>query len=220
MHVVWDWNGTLLDDLHEVVESVNEALRAIGENSITARQYGTHYTRPVRRFYDSLLGRPITDAEWHTLDEVFHDVYRDLVPDIRLAPDALEALQAVLDAGHTQSLLSMLWHHELVPMVDRFGLEPYLRRVEGLRGERGARKEGFLVQHLASLCDGEGMEPSHVLMIGDALDDADAARAVGTRCVLYDRGTFPRTRIEAAGVPTAGTLLGALETGGVLGSRY
>jgi len=213
VHIVWDWNGTLLDDLSQVVDAVNVTLDMIGEAPITAREYGAHYQRPVRLFYESLLGRAVPDDEWRRIDDVFHLAYRELLPQIRLAPDAGEALQSVAEAGHTQSLLSMLWHDDLVPMVERFGIKPFLSRIEGLRGERGARKETFLDRHLQAL--GETL-PERVLMIGDALDDVEAAAAVGTRCVLYDRGTFPRERIEAMGVATASTLIQALEVGGAL----
>ncbi|NIA24800.1 MAG: HAD hydrolase-like protein [Gammaproteobacteria bacterium] len=214
MHIVWDWNGTLLDDLTQVVDAVNVTLREIGEPSITVREYGAHYQRPVRRFYESLLGRTVPDDEWRLIDDVFHVAYRDLLPQMRLAPDATAALNSVTGAGHTQSLLSMLWHDDLVTMVERFGIGSSMRRVEGLRGERGARKQAFLESHLQAL--GESGNVQGVLMIGDALDDVEAAVAVGARCVLYDRGTFPQERIQATGVATASTLVGALEVGGAI----
>jgi len=214
VHIVWDWNGTLLDDLTQVVDAVNVTLTEIGEPLITAGEYGAHYQRPVRRFYESLLGRTVPDDEWRLIDDVFHVAYRDLLAQTRLAPDAMEALQGVTGAGHTQSLLSMLWHDDLVTMVERFGIGPFMKRVEGLRGERGARKQAFLESHLQAL--EEGMDVQGVLVIGDALDDVEAAVAVGTRCVLYDRGTFPQDRIRATGVATASTLIEALEIGGAI----
>lgn len=214
MHIVWDWNGTLLDDLTQVVEAVNVTLEEIGESSITVREYGAHYQRPVRRFYESLLERTVPDDEWSRIDDVFHVAYRDLLPQIRLAPDATVALQSVAAAGNTQSLLSMLWHADLIDMVEGFGVGSFMNRVEGLRGERGARKQTFLEGHLQAL--GKSLDVQQVLMIGDALDDVEAAVAVGTRCVLYDRGTFPQERIRATGVATASTLVEALEVGGAL----
>jgi phosphoglycolate phosphatase-like HAD superfamily hydrolase len=214
MHVVWDWNGTLLDDLHQVVDAVNVTLGEIGEHPITIREYGAHYQRPVRRFYEALLERPVRDDEWRLIDDVFHTAYRKLVPSIRLAPDAIEALTAVRNSAHTQSLLSMLWQDDLVDMVKTFRIDGYMSRVDGLTGERGARKQAFLDRHLKAL--GDGLGGSDVLVIGDSLDDVEAAGAVGTKCVLYDRGTFPREHVRQAGVSTARTLLGALRAGGVI----
>ena len=61
-HVIWDWNGTLVDDLPIVVDAVNASLAGIGAGPIVADDYRDHYTRPVRVFYDRLLGRAVTDA--------------------------------------------------------------------------------------------------------------------------------------------------------------
>ena len=76
-HVVWDWNGTLLDDLPLVVESVNVLMHDRGFAAITTEDYTTNYTRPVRLFYERLFGRAIDDDEWAHVDEVFHRAYDD-----------------------------------------------------------------------------------------------------------------------------------------------
>lgn len=212
MHVVWDWNGTLLDDLDQVVTAVNRTLGALGESPISVATYGAHYQRPVRRFYESLFGRPVPDDEWRLIDELFHVAYRSQLRSVTLAPDAEEALEAVAEAGHTQSLLSMLLHDDLIDMAAAFGVDRFMRRVDGLRGARGVQKQQSLEHHLDAL----GLQSHNVLIIGDALDDVAAAHSAGTRCVMYDRGTFPRAQVEGAGVPTASTLMGALRAGGVI----
>ena len=74
-HVVWDWNGTLFDDFHLVIEAVNAGIAPIGIGPITADDYRTHYTRPVKLFYERLAGRPISEAEWRDLDGRFHGAY-------------------------------------------------------------------------------------------------------------------------------------------------
>lgn len=48
-HIVWDWNGTLLDDLGTVVAAVNDTLATLGRRPICVEEYGANYTRPVRR---------------------------------------------------------------------------------------------------------------------------------------------------------------------------
>ena len=50
MHVVWDWNGTLLDDLPIVLASVNVGIEPYRSTPVTLDDYRTHYTRPVKRF--------------------------------------------------------------------------------------------------------------------------------------------------------------------------
>ena len=60
--------------------------------------------------------------------------------------------------------------------------------------------------HLAAL----EIEASAALLVGDTLDDLEAARTVGARCVLYDGGSHHRSALEATGVPVVDTLTAAL----------
>ena len=208
VHVVWDWNGTLFDDLHVVVEAVNVGLASIGAGPIDLDGYRTHYTRPVRLFYVRLLGREVGDDEWHDLDRRFHDGYRELLDRARLTVDAREALELVAGRGDTQSLLSMFPHDELVPLVERLDIARFFDRVDGLRGTPGDRKAAYLEEHLRAMIGGE--DPSRVLVVGDTPDDAVAAAHVGARCVLYDGGSHHRPELEATGVPVVDSLVAAV----------
>lgn len=212
-HVVWDWNGTLFDDLHVVVEAVNRGVFPLGAGPITLDDYQRHFTRPVKLFYERLLGRPVSDEEWHELDRRFHDGYRQLLAEATLTADAHDALEWVRRAGCTQSLLSMFPHHELVPLVERLGIGSYFDRIDGLVGVPGDTKAAYLERHLRQLTAGE--DPRSVLVVGDTLDDAVAARHIGARCVLYDGGSHHRELLESMGVPVADSLVEALEMGGL-----
>ncbi len=209
-HVVWDWNGTLFDDLHIVVEAVNAALASVDAEPIDAEGYRTHYGRPVHVFYERLLGRRLAAEEWRRIDEGFHDAYRAALGRAGLTADACQALAEVAGAGRTQSLLSMWWHDELVPFVARFGVDGYMLRVDGNRRDAGEVKAEHLRSHLASL----GVDAPDALVVGDALDDARAAAEVGARCVLYDGGSHHRHELEGAGVPVAASLREAVRVGG------
>lgn len=217
-HIVWDWNGTLLDDLAVVVAAVNDTLAAVDRHPITIEEYGAHYTRPVLLFYERLLGRSIEEPEWLFFDLAFHDSYRRRVEAATLATDARTAIAAAHQAGLTQSLLSMYWHDELVPQVERFGIGEFLIRVDGLRGKPGDRKQHYLDQHLQAVAAdlSSPLDPAEVLVIGDALDDAAAAKALGLNCVLYEGGAHPVDQLAVAGVPVVATLMEALRVGGAV----
>lgn len=204
-HVIWDWNGTLADDLPMVVECVSASLAAIGEGPIVADDYRSHYTRPVRLFYDRLLERSVTDSEWRAIEETFHIRYKEAARRVPLAADARAAIEAVARAGNTQSILSMWWHDDLMGEVHRHGLERYMVRIEGNTRDASETKERLLSIHLRA------MASNGAVMIGDALDDANAAAAAGIPCVLYDGGSHYRSELESAGVPVASSLVEAAE---------
>jgi phosphoglycolate phosphatase-like HAD superfamily hydrolase len=215
-HIVWDWNGTLFDDLHIVVEAVNAALGPFEVPAIDTDRYRDHFQRPVQRFYDVLLGRAVEEHEWRAIDDTFHDAYRRRLDQADLHVTARTAIERVARNGGSQSLLSMWWHDELVPAVARFGLDHYMLRVDGNRQVAGDRKAGQLARHIEALSD-HGIDRRHVIMIGDTFDDGHAAHAVGIGCILFaGGGSHHRHELEATGLPVADTLTEALDLAGIL----
>jgi phosphoglycolate phosphatase-like HAD superfamily hydrolase len=204
-HLVWDWNGTLLDDLTIVVDATNAALAVVGGPVVTADEHRRDYRRPIVDYYAFALGRPVDADEFAKLDQVFHDAYRKLLVDCALAADAVDAINA-WPGG--QSLLSMWFHHELVPEVTRRGLVERLARIDGLRAEVGG---GHKAEHLAEHLDALGVPGHGAVLIGDSIDDAHAAAEVGARCVLYAGGFTDPPLLYATGLPVATTLTEAVE---------
>ncbi|MEU8659533.1 HAD family hydrolase [Actinoplanes philippinensis] len=109
-HLVWDWNGTLLDDLHLVVSSTNVAFASAGGRDVGSDEHRRAFRRPVADFYAEMLGRAIDEEEFGRLDRIFHDAYRLGLTDVTLAADAQAAIKSW---PGSQSLLSMWFHHEL-----------------------------------------------------------------------------------------------------------
>src|SRR5262249_6922247 len=145
----------------------------------------------------------LEEGEWERLDAAFHDSYHRMMERCRLAADARHAIDALADAGHSQSLLSM-WHHDrLTVAVHEYGIGEAFRRVDGLRPEEaGGSKAEFMVRHLSRL----GVDPAEVVAIGDSVDDAVAARHAGARAVLYTGGMQGRAELDRFGVPVVDRL--------------
>ncbi|MEU4659664.1 HAD family hydrolase [Streptomyces sp. NPDC023723] len=207
-HIVWDWNGTLFHDNDAIVGATNAAFAELGLAPITLERYRTLYCVPVPKFYERLMGRLPTDAEWQVMDEAFQRHYTEHRVRCGLADGAAELLVSWRSAGHSQSILSLYGHEELVPMVRGLGLETHFIRVDGRTGPSGGGKAEHMVRHLASL---GGVEPARTVVIGDAVDDATAARHAGARAVLYTGGSHSRTSLEQAGVPVVDTLAEAVK---------
>jgi phosphoglycolate phosphatase-like HAD superfamily hydrolase len=203
-HLVWDWNGTLLDDLEPVVEATNAALALVGGPIVDAADHRRDFRRPIVDYYSFVLDRPVDADEFVRLDRVFHDTYRARLVDCALADDAIEAINSW--AG-TQSLLSMFFHDELVPEITRRGLVDRLARVDGLRAQvGGGHKAEHLIEHLAAL----NVRGEDTVLIGDSIDDAHAADQVGAGIVLYAGGFTDPDVLRATGRPVVDTLVEAV----------
>ncbi|MFF7476285.1 HAD family hydrolase [Streptomyces sp. NPDC008092] len=209
-HIVWDWNGTLFHDNDAIIGATNAASAELGLAPITLEQYRELYCVPVPKFYERLMGRLPTAAEWEAMDVIFHRYYAEHRARCGLTDGAAELLAGWRSAGRSQSLLSMYVHDELVPLVRGFGIEPHFIRVDGRVGPSGGSKAEHMVRHLRQLADAD-VAPGRTVVIGDAADDAVAARAAGARAVLYTGGSHGRASLEEAGAPVVDSLAEAVE---------
>jgi phosphoglycolate phosphatase-like HAD superfamily hydrolase len=206
-HVVWDWNGTILDDNDAVVTAVNTVCTAFGRAPIDLDYLRSIYRRPLRDCYRELLGRELSTDDWAEIDRRYHAAYRELLPTTRLTPGIPDELFRWQEAGGSQSLLSMWFHDELVPLVGEHGLAELFARVDGLRVDVGGHgKAAHLIEHLTAL----RLDPADVLLVGDVLDDAAAAEAAGAHCVLVTTGITSRPALLASGVPVVDSIAEAL----------
>ncbi|GAA3444375.1 HAD family hydrolase [Planomonospora venezuelensis] len=207
-HIVWDWNGTLFHDIDAVVAATNAVFEPYGLGSYDVDGFRAVYTRPIWTAYERMLGRPLEEGEWERMDEGFHEHYHRLMLECGLAADAESTLRSWEREGGSQSLLSMWRHEMLVAKIAEYGIDRHFTRVDGLLSTAsGGHKAESMVAHLAEL----GVAPENVLVIGDSVDDAHAARHVGARAVLYTGGMTSRRDLEAFGVPVVDTLADALD---------
>ncbi|MDX3327611.1 HAD hydrolase-like protein [Streptomyces sp. ME02-6979-3A] len=206
-HLVWDWNGTLLDDIHAVLGATNAAFAEVDLEPLTLDQYREMYCVPIPKFYERLMGRLPTPAEWERMDGLFHRHYTEQRTACGLTEGVEELLTRWKVGGRSQSLLSMYGHEHLVPVVRGYGIERHFVRVDGRTGPSGGSKAQHMERHFEVL--GE-IAPESAVVIGDAVDDAVAAAHVGARAVLYTGGSHSRSSLEAAGVPVVDTLAEAV----------
>lgn len=213
VHIVWDWNGTLLHDIHAVVEATNAAFAELDMPAITLELYRELYCVPVPRFYERLTGRLPSDEEFAVLDQTFHHHYLARVSGAMLTEGAAELLAARQAAGFTQSLCSLAPHAQLLPLVRQHGIHEHFVRVDGnLNPLNNAGKAEQMARHLRELVVGVAeFDAARTVVIGDALDDARAAAHVGAHAVLYTGGSHSRRSLEQASVPVVDTLTEAVE---------
>lgn len=205
-HVVWDWNGTLFDDAEALIQSTIEAFEVTGSPPVTVEQYRRTHTQPIDVFYDRLFGAPVPADVRNALHAAFYEAYSRRRPSLSLTVDAREVLGAIAARGLSQSLLSMHPHDRLTSLVDRFGIAAHFIRIDGQRGPDRGFKRTHLAEHLAEL----GLAGGDALLIGDSVDDAVAAKAVGTRCVLYASGLHSAEVLAEQGVPVVTSLREAI----------
>ena len=195
-HIVWDWNGTLLDDNHANLAAVNAVCASFGRAPVELEYWRSIFRRPLIPCYEELLGQALTEEDWALAEELYHTSYVELLSTCGLAPGVPDVLHDWTGQGRTQSLLSMAGHEHLVPLIDERGLTSHFTRIDGRRFDTGQdSKTEHLVHHLRN----QNLDPSGVVLIGDIDDDARAAREAGARPILVASGLMARERLEATG---------------------
>jgi len=207
-HVVWDWNGTLLDDVSLIAQVTSRTLEGLGCAPLDLDGYRRAYRRPITALYEHLLGRSLPPGEFERLDAAWHHQYSQGLGACRLFDDVADALAEVTALGWTQSLCSMFPDAELRAIVDRLAVAGHFLRIDGIRGSRGGRKEAHLREHIEAL----SLTGAEVVVIGDSLDDAEAAAACGAAAVLLTTGLHAEHDLRAAGVAVVDTVTAALRT--------
>lgn len=195
--VVWDFNGTLLDDVHACLDALNAILRGNRLPPLSAEDYRARFRFPVAEFYRELGMVPATRYDWEALGESFHMRYL-FSRHLGLQPGAREALTALRAAGIRQGVLSALEQGLLEMQLRQFGLTPYFDFIRGSRNYDGASKE-------AAARDLPLEGPT--LLVGDTLHDAEVARAMGWDCLLCSAGHQNAERLATAGFPIIPSLL-------------
>ena len=192
--LIWDWNGTLLDDVPAAVNALNRMLVKRGASPISIAHYRSHFGFPVRPFYAE-LGVDLDRWNWDEICEDFHSYIAEEPQSIR--EDAVEALQLAKDCGFRQCVLSALRQDLLESSLEKNGLSGFFDLVCGVDNLDGASKlqRG---RELAAVLDAD---MGNAVMIGDTLHDAEVAKALGIGCVLISCGHQAPERLAAAGVP-------------------
>ena len=191
-HIVWDWNGTLLDDVDYSIAVMNGLLARRGLPLLDRPRYHALFDFPVRDYYFRLGFDPAQDS-FETLSVEFISAYDAHRWDCPLHPGVAEILAAVSRTGATQSILSAYRQETLHEIVAHFGLTPHFIRLTGLDNIFAHSKADLGRAWLAEL----GLPPAEVLMVGDTLHDRDVAQHMGVDCVLGAAGHHPAARLRA-----------------------
>ena len=200
-HVIWDWNGTLLDDIRLLREIVNGFLERYGLPVLTDRERGEIFGFPVKEYYKK-MGFDLEKVSYKQICIDFGREYYNRATDCKLRSGAREILQSLKQAGVAQSILSASEQKPLETLIEIFGIRDFFTDVVGRNDHSGGSKIDRARQYMESA----KLSPEHVVIIGDTDHDFEAANATGTDCILVNSGYQIRRRLEDCGCPVVDAL--------------
>jgi len=200
-HIIWDWNGTLLDDASECLAVLNELLRRRELPLLTENQYRARFDFPVIDFYVG-MGFDFKEESFDDIAHEYHAGYVEKVKQCRLQPDAREVLHAFDNAGLTQSLLSAYQRERLKEAVTYFDLDVHFTKLIGMNDYYAHSKVKNGMRWVNEL----SYEPGEILFVGDTCHDFEVAQAMRTDCILVTFGHQNRERLSPCPVPLLDSL--------------
>jgi phosphoglycolate phosphatase len=193
-HVLWDWNGTILDDLHVVIDVMNQLLASKGLPPIDQVRYQREFGFPVRDYYTRLGLGPAhgTFEEWA---RAFIDEYDRRARAIPIRPQVRPILARLRASGLRQVVLSAARAHHLEELVALHGLGEYFEELLGLDDHHAAGK----LELARSWLERTRLNPARLLLVGDTLHDYEVACGIGAHCVLIADGHHGEARLRDCG---------------------
>ena len=200
--LVWDWNGTLFDDLPISVDVINTLLRQEDLPTLAdADAYRAVFRFPVIDCYVD-LGFDFAKTPFSVLADRYVETYNAYRPRVQLTRGAVETLEAVQARGIRQVVLSAGKQDQLMAQMSPFPILHYFSEILGVSDHYGHSKRDLAVNWMAA----RGLDPRRTLFIGDTVHDFEVASACGADCILVAAGHQSEERLRATGAPVLRTL--------------
>lgn len=188
--IIWDWNGTLLDDVNYCVECINVLLRKRNLPTINTESYKEIFTFPVIDYYKA-VGFDLEAEGFEKPAMEFINLYYSNFSQTALFSCVPDVLATFKKRGFRQVVLSAMEHGSLLKTLESKGILPYFDEVTGVGDHYGSSKEETGVKLLKNLA----IQPNEAIIIGDTLHDKQVADSLKIDFILLSTGHNSKRRL-------------------------
>lgn len=192
--ILWDWNGTLLNDAEICLEGINILLKSRGIPVLDMLRYRQIFTFPVRDYYKA-AGFDFEQEPFEIPAEEFIVQYKRLLPRAGLFNDVEDTLQHFHEKGFRQYIVSAMEQKALEQSIGERGIAGFFERIYGIENNLAYSK----INRARKLIESEGIDASKTIMIGDTLHDGEVARELGVEIIFISRGHQNAERLSQNG---------------------
>jgi phosphoglycolate phosphatase len=208
--IIWDWNGTLLNDVEICIEGINRLLKRRGLEMLQKDRYREIFTFPVRDYYTA-AGFDFSREAFEIPAEEFIVEYKKLLPQASLFEDVGRTLEHFRESGIQQYIVSAMEQQALLESVHSHGIAHFFENVCGIADNLAFSK----VHRGLELIREKQIIPEKALLIGDTLHDHEVGMELGVKVALVSRGHQNDQRLRINGNITFSdlkSLLSAMES--------
>ena len=197
-YLIWDWNGTLLDDVDFNRLATNKILRREGFAEMeSVEYYRSIFGFPTEEYYKR-AGFDFSKTPYSQLAEDYSEIYWADAHKCSLAEGTIETLDLISKANIPQMILSLSRQDRLDTIIDQFDLRNRFTYIAG-SGDYYAVSKADIARSWAEKLRQEGINMKNALFVGDTSHDYSVSLAMGCRCLLYSGGHEDKKRLLETG---------------------
>ena len=192
--IIWDWNGTLLNDIELCVDTINRMLEKRNLTLLSQAAYKEVFSFPVKDYYQK-IGFDFDKEPFEIPAMEFIESYNRLVPECLLHPDAIRILNYFQSTGIRQFILSAMHQDVLDNCLKHYRIDHFFEHVSGLDNHYAVSKSENGHRLISDL----HLDVKELLLIGDTVHDFEVASELGCSCILVANGHQSRKVLSATG---------------------
>ncbi len=194
-YVIWDWNGTLLDDLKINYDAINELLEKRGLPLLESlEQYRDFFGFPIISFYEK-AGFDFSKEDFKDTAKDYIEAYYQRFYECDIFPETEGVLREVLALGVDQLIISASEQSGLIKQVEAFGIDHLFSNILGTSDIYAKSK----VEIGKAFIKEKGINPKEVLFVGDTTHDFETAEGIGCDCLLVSKGHNSKEKLSLTG---------------------
>jgi phosphoglycolate phosphatase len=201
-YIIWDWNGTLLDDTQICVDAMNQILRERNMPFANLELYKNLFCFPVINYY-KLLGFDFNKESFEKISIEFMSKYNELSKNAKLIKNAKQVLESYKNKGLKQYLLSASQINNLKTQIDFYKLTDYFTEIIGLNHIFATSK----IEAGKSWLSKTGFSSEKIIMFGDTIHDYETAIELGCDIALIANGHQTKERLIQTGASVLNSIL-------------
>jgi len=199
--VIWDFNGTLLDDVEENLAVLNKMTEKRGLERVSKEKYLEYFSFPLIDVYRR-FGFDFTAESYESVANEYIELYSGLAEGMGLSEGAREVLGYFKEQGCFQAIVSASPENMLIKQLKHLGIYEYFDSVNGMT-DHYAYGKTEIAKAFMERC---GIDRASAVYIGDTVHDAETASAMGVECILAAIGHCSFERLSNTGFPVIRSL--------------
>ncbi len=192
--VVFDWNGTIINDVEESARAMQKVLTALGDDRAwSVELYREHCAVPIRKVYETLGYGHLTNSEIVKINAHWQAAYKQVEHTTKMQKGITETINWLESHNIPKVILSNHMKPSIELHTERLGLhfDDILARVEQ-HHMITIGKEQLLTDYLEK----NNIEPSKVIIIGDTIEEYEIAQNLGLNPVIVTNGSVAEERLS------------------------